>query len=176
MCLLHALALCQEALLACDRGRADISEFRFGPHTCEEWVRVYRRIGAIVSLYRAFQQLESRAGPQHIEAFPLGDMRWADFHRFSFPALAQEEFDQMGSSPLGAGIAKMDVIEGPFVVAAEFKHGARRMAAVTSSQDQIIRHGYDLSAWHHLNSPPFPTNLMASVSSSPAAPRELAKQ
>ena len=27
------------------------------------------------------------------------------------------------------------------------------MAAVTSSQDQIIRHGYDLSAWHHLNSP-----------------------
>src|SRR5207253_9278792 len=52
----------------------------------------------------------------------------------------------------------------------------RRMAAVTSSQDQIIRHGYDLSAWHHLNSPPFPTNLMASVSSSPAAPRESAKQ
>ncbi len=69
------------------------------------------------------------AGPQHIEASPLGDMRRADFHGFSFLALVQEEFDQMGPGPLGARITKMDIIEGPFVVSAEFKHGAARTPA-----------------------------------------------
>jgi hypothetical protein len=63
MCLLlHALALCQETLLACDSSRADVGELRFGPHTCEERIRVNCRIGAIVSLYSSLQQLESRAG------------------------------------------------------------------------------------------------------------------
>ena len=56
------MALCQETLLACDRGRADLRELRFGPHTCEEGIRVHRRIGAIVSLYCSFQELESRVG------------------------------------------------------------------------------------------------------------------
>ncbi len=161
--LLHALALCQEILLACDRGRADLRELRLGPHTCEEWIRVYRRIGAIVSLYCSLQQLESRvglaavrevrckviiyfrivlrlhsagqrdnfrqgpvrrAGLQHIDASPLGHMRRAHFHRFSFLALVHEGFDQLGPEPLGARITKMDIIQGPFVVSAELKHTA----------------------------------------------------
>ncbi len=59
VCGLHMLAFRQKLSLACNRGRTDFGEFRFGSQLCEEWVSVYRRVGAMIRLDRQREQPES---------------------------------------------------------------------------------------------------------------------